>query len=97
MTTETKPPAKRRPPIPLIVLGLGLLSYGCYRVYLERKPYEWSGTVEADVYSLGAVLYQLWTGKTPSRASSFEEAGREHERELERPRALVPFTRRSRV
>lgn len=54
MTTETKPKAKRRPPIALIVLGLGLLSYGCYRVYLERKPYEWSGTVEARTISAGS-------------------------------------------
>ena len=35
----------------LAVLGLG---YGGYRVYLERKPYEWSGTVEARTISVGS-------------------------------------------
>lgn len=53
MTSETKPKAKR-PPIPLIVLALGLVVYGGYRFYLERKPYEWSGTVEAHTISAGS-------------------------------------------
>src|SRR5258706_14503050 len=54
MSDETKPKAKRRPPIPLFVLGVGLLVYGGYRLYLERKPYEWSGTVEARTISAGS-------------------------------------------
>jgi multidrug resistance efflux pump len=38
----------------LIVGALLALSYGGYRVYLERKPYEWSGTVEARTISVGS-------------------------------------------
>ncbi|HVY32155.1 MAG TPA: HlyD family efflux transporter periplasmic adaptor subunit [Polyangiaceae bacterium] len=53
MTSDTKPRAKR-PPIPLIVLVIGLVVYGGYRFYLERKPYEWSGTVEAHTISAGS-------------------------------------------
>src|SRR6478736_2554939 len=37
----------------LIVGALLALGYGGYRVYLERKPYEWSGTVEARTISVG--------------------------------------------
>jgi HlyD family secretion protein len=54
MSDETKPKAKRRPPVILMVLAVGLVIYGCYRVYLERKPYEWSGTVEARTISIGS-------------------------------------------
>jgi len=54
MSDETKPKAKRRPPILLIVLAVGLVVYGGYRLYLERKPYEWSGTVEARTISVGS-------------------------------------------
>ena len=54
MSDETKPKAKRRPPIPLLILAVGLVIYGGYRVYLERKPYEWSGTVEARTISVGS-------------------------------------------
>jgi multidrug resistance efflux pump len=55
MTEETKPrPKAKRPPRALIVLGLGLLAYAGYRVYLDRKPYEWSGTVEARTISVGS-------------------------------------------
>src|SRR3954469_17447601 len=54
MSDETKPKAKRRPPIPLLILAVGLLIYGGYRIYLERKPYEWSGTVEARTISVGS-------------------------------------------
>ena len=39
MSDEQKPKPKKRPPIALIVLGLGLLIYGGYRVYLSQKPY----------------------------------------------------------
>jgi len=38
----------------LIVGALLALSYGGYRVYLERRPYEWSGTVEARTISVGS-------------------------------------------
>src|SRR5258706_14016911 len=54
MSDETKPKAKRRPPVILMVLAAALLSYGGYRIYLERKPYEWSGTVEARTISVGS-------------------------------------------
>jgi len=39
-----------------LLLGGALLAlvYGGYRVYLERKPYEWSGTVEARTISVGS-------------------------------------------
>jgi multidrug resistance efflux pump len=39
---------------PLIVLALLALAYGGYRVYDARKPYEWSGTVEARVITVGS-------------------------------------------
>jgi serine/threonine protein kinase len=49
------------------------------------------GTVEADVYGLGAILYELWTGTTPIRAGSFEEVQRQHEQGGLKPaRSLVP-------
>ena len=54
MSDEQKPKPKKRPPIALVVLGLGLLIYGGYRVYLSQKPYEWSGTVEARTISVGS-------------------------------------------
>lgn len=38
----------------LIVGALLALSYGGYRLYLERQPYEWSGTVEAHTISVGS-------------------------------------------
>ena len=54
MSDETKPKAKRRPPVILMVLAVALVVYGGYRLYLERKPYEWSGTVEARTISVGS-------------------------------------------
>ncbi len=55
MSDETKPkPKKKRPPLALIILALGLVIYGGYRVYLAQKPYEWSGTVEARTISVGS-------------------------------------------
>jgi multidrug resistance efflux pump len=54
MSDEPKPKAKRRLPIPLLILAAGLLVYAGYRVHLERKPYEWSGTVEARTISVGS-------------------------------------------
>ncbi len=47
-----KPKSSRRN---LLIAGAVLgLSYGGYRLYLERKPYEWSGTVEARTISIGS-------------------------------------------
>jgi len=54
MSDEQKPKPKKRPPLALIVLALGLAAYGGYRVYLSQKPYEWSGTVEARTISVGS-------------------------------------------
>jgi membrane fusion protein YbhG len=54
MSDETKPKAKRRSKIFPIVLAIGLVAYGGYRLYLDRKPYEWSGTVEARTISVGS-------------------------------------------
>jgi eukaryotic-like serine/threonine-protein kinase len=48
-------------------------------------------TVEADVYGLGATLYELLTGHAPIKAGSFEEVQRQHERgEPKPPRSYVP-------
>jgi len=38
----------------LVLAGVLALSYGGYRLYLERKPYEWSGTVEARTITVGS-------------------------------------------
>jgi multidrug resistance efflux pump len=54
MSDETKPKAKRKPRLLVIILAIGLVVYGGYRVYLARKPYEWSGTVEARTISVGS-------------------------------------------
>ena len=54
MSDDTKPKTKRRLPIPLLLLAVGLVIYGGYRLYLQRKPYEWSGTVEARTISVGS-------------------------------------------
>src|SRR5882757_6898933 len=39
-----------------LLFGAALLglTYGGYRLYLHRKPYEWSGTVEARTISVGS-------------------------------------------
>lgn len=50
---KPKPPNKSRRNL-LIAAALLAASYGGYRVYLERKPYEWSGTVEARTISVGS-------------------------------------------
>jgi len=50
---KPKPPSKSRRNL-LLVGALLALTYGGYRVYLERKPYEWSGTVEARTISVGS-------------------------------------------
>src|ERR1700727_1810857 len=51
-TPKAKPKNSRRKL--LIVAALLGLTYGGYRIYLERKPYEWSGTVEARTISVGS-------------------------------------------
>ena len=53
MPDETDKP-KRSVPVPLIVVALLALLYGGYRFYQARKPYEWSGTVEARVVYVGS-------------------------------------------
>ncbi len=45
---------KRSIPIPLIVIALLAALYGGYRYYQARRPYEWSGTVEARVVYVGS-------------------------------------------
>jgi HlyD family secretion protein len=45
--------SKRRMIPILVIAGLGLI-YGGYRFYLSRQPYEWSGTVEARMISVGS-------------------------------------------
>jgi len=50
---KPKPRGKSRRNL-LLVGALLALAYGGYRVYLERKPYEWSGTVEARTISVGS-------------------------------------------
>jgi tRNA A-37 threonylcarbamoyl transferase component Bud32 len=49
------------------------------------------GTVEAEVYGLAAILYELLTGKAPIRAASFAEVREQHAAgEPKPPRSLVP-------
>jgi multidrug resistance efflux pump len=53
--SDEKPTPRRKSRRNLLLIGAVLaLSYGGYRVYLERKPYEWSGTVEARTISVGS-------------------------------------------
>jgi HlyD family secretion protein len=40
--------------LPLLVLALAGLGYGGYRFYDARRPYEWSGTVEARTITVGS-------------------------------------------
>jgi len=40
--------------LPLVVVAVGLLAYGSYRWWDQRRPYEWSGTVEARTISVGS-------------------------------------------
>lgn len=43
-----------KPIRPLLVLLLGAAAYGGYSLYQSRRPYEWSGTVEAHVTTVGS-------------------------------------------
>lgn len=49
-------PSKRSPArlLAVALLVLGGAAYGGYRMYTAHKPYEWSGTVEARVVSVGS-------------------------------------------
>jgi HlyD family secretion protein len=38
----------------LVVVTLGLIAYGFYRYQASRRPYEWSGTVEARTMDIGS-------------------------------------------
>lgn len=49
-----KPSTSKSRTKPLAIALLVALVYGGYRLYLERKPYEWSGTVEARTISVGS-------------------------------------------
>lgn len=53
MADEQSKPSPRRF-LPLVLLLLGGVAYGGYRMYTASKPYEWSGTVEARVVSVGS-------------------------------------------
>ncbi|HMI82481.1 MAG TPA: efflux RND transporter periplasmic adaptor subunit [Polyangiaceae bacterium] len=54
MSAEPKKPVVgTRGKVVLVLALLGVL-YGGYRFYLFRKPYEWSGTVEARTISVGS-------------------------------------------
>jgi multidrug resistance efflux pump len=46
-------PSRRRF-LPVALLALGLLGYGGFRVYDARRPFEWSGTVEARTITVGS-------------------------------------------
>ena len=50
---KPKPKSNSRRNLLLMAVVLGL-TYGGYRLYLQRKPYEWSGTVEARTISVGS-------------------------------------------
>ncbi len=55
MTDQETPkrPSPRRF-LPLLVVAVLGLAYGGYRTMTARKPYEWSGTVEARVVTVGS-------------------------------------------
>src|SRR5258708_33352667 len=50
---KPKPGRNSRRRLLIAAAAVGL-AYGGYRIYLERKPYEWSGTVEARTISVGS-------------------------------------------
>lgn len=47
-------------------------------------------SVRSDIYSLGLVLYELFTGKPVYRPSSIKELERLHEQPIPRPSTIVP-------
>jgi HlyD family secretion protein len=49
-----KPKASPRRFIPFVIVAAALLVYGGYHVWDQRRPYEWSGTVEARTISVGS-------------------------------------------
>jgi multidrug resistance efflux pump len=51
---EVAPARSPRRFAPLVVLALAGLGYGGYTVYQARRPYEWSGTIEARTISVGS-------------------------------------------
>ncbi len=66
MTSQTAPLAGQEPEAPaarsplakrlplLVVVALGLAGYGGWTLWQSRRPYEWSGTVEARTVSVGS-------------------------------------------
>jgi len=50
---KPRPRSNSRRKLLIVAAAVGL-AYGGYRIYLERKPYEWSGTVEARTISVGS-------------------------------------------
>ena len=50
----TPPPSRRRPIILAFIALLAAGTYGGFRWYEQRQPYEWSGTVEARTISVGS-------------------------------------------
>ena len=53
MTEVAATPSRRRF-LPLVILATVLAGYGVYQLWLSRRPYEWSGTVEARTISIGS-------------------------------------------
>ncbi len=57
-------------------------------------PEHWAGrgaNIKSDIYALGLVLYELWSGRHPFEAKSAEELRRKQQEETPRPlSALVP-------
>lgn len=49
---ESRGPSRRTVILGLLVLAFGV--YGAYRLWLSRRPYEWSGTVESRTIAAGS-------------------------------------------
>jgi multidrug resistance efflux pump len=52
LAPASKPSVRRF--LPVVAVILGLATYGGYRAYDARRPYEWSGTVEGRTISVGS-------------------------------------------